>query len=146
MCEVILHRMYLNQSTHGLLQINGKNVCLTLELPWASNQRSISCIPEGVYPLRNRHSPRFKEHIEVHNVPDRSLILFHPANNAQRELKGCIAPVNEILSTGWGSRSRIAMSRVLFLLRDKLPSGTVSLTVCKATDESIIQIIKKGQL
>lgn len=146
MCEVILHRVYHKQATHGLLQVNGQNVCLTLELPWASNQRSISCIPEGNYPLKNRYSPRFKEHIEVCEVPDRSYILFHPANNAQRELRGCIAPVNQILSTGWGSRSRIAMSKLLFLLRDKLPVGKVNLTVLKATNESIIQIIKKGEL
>lgn len=146
MCEVMLHRVYLQESTHGLLQVDGRNVCLTIELPWASNQRSISCIPEGHYPLANRYSPRFKEHIEVQEVPDRSYILFHPANNAQRELRGCIAPVNQILHSGWGSRSRIAMSKLLFLLRDKLPTKTVRLTVVKATDESIIQIIKNGQL
>lgn len=146
MTQVTLHRLYLKQGTHGLLQVDGRNVCLTIELPWASNQRSISCIPEGHYPLGNRYSPRFKEHIEIKEVPDRSHILFHPANNAQRELRGCIAPVNEILNTGWGSRSRIAMSRLLFLLRDKLPSGQVTLTVLKATDESIIQIIKNGKL
>lgn len=146
MCEIILHRVYHQQATHGLLQVNGHNVCLTIELPWVSNQRFISCIPEGQYPLKNRFSHRFKAHIEVCDVPDRSLILFHPANNAQLELKGCIAPVNQILNTGWGSRSKIAMSRLLFLVRDQLPIGTVRLKVQKATNESIIQIIKKGEL
>ncbi|MEC4116378.1 DUF5675 family protein [Myroides phaeus] len=144
--NIRLYRVYLNKATHGLLQINGRSICLTIELPWAANQRSISCIPEGRYILKNRFSPRFKEHIEVLNVPDRSFILFHPANNAMRDLRGCIAPVSEIANEGWGVNSRIAMSKLLNKLKANLPSGNVTLTVLEATDEKIVKIIKKGKL
>lgn len=144
--KVCLHRIYFDKATHGLLQINGKNLSLVIELPWIANQHSISCIPEGTYPLRNRYSSRFKEHIEVLEVPNRSLILFHPANNAQRDLRGCLAPVSEIIGMGWGNNSKIAMSKLLHTLKQQLPLGTVTLTIQEATSETIIQHIKKGKL
>lgn len=146
MTKVCLQRVYLQEGTHSLLQVNGRNVSLAIELPWVGNQQSISCIPEGEYKLRNRYSPRFKEHIEVLDVPNRSYILFHPANNAKRDLRGCIAPVTAILNPGWGADSKIAMSKLLNTLKDKLPTGEVILTVQKATDEKVIQIIKNGKL
>lgn len=144
--EVCLHRVYLKEATHSLLQVDGKNVCLAIELPWKSNQRSISCIPEGNYGLRNRYSTRFKEHIEVVDVPDRSCILFHPANNAKRDLRGCIAPVTEIMTPGWGFASKLATSKLLNIVIGALASGQVTLKVQKATDETILSIIKKGKL
>lgn len=144
--EVCLYRVYLKKATHGLLQINGKNVCFTLELPWAANQQSISCIPEGKYVLRNRYSTRFKEHIEVVDVPNRSFILFHPANNALRDLRGCIAPVSEFVSEGWGMHSKIAMDKLLAILKPKLPAGDVILTVVETADDEILQLIKNAKL
>lgn len=46
------------------------------------------------------------------NVKNRDLILFHPANDALRELNGCIAPVTELTGEGRGIRSRIAFERL----------------------------------
>lgn len=144
--KVCMHRVYLEEATHSLIQVEGRNICLAIELPWRSNQRSISCIPEGTYRLGNRYSERFKEHIEVKGVPDRSHILFHSANNAKRDLRGCIAPVSEILSPGWGARSRIAMNKLLMQLQSELPLGEVTLTIQQATEETILQIIKNQKL
>lgn len=146
MTKVCLQRVYLKEATHSLLQVDGLNVSLAIELPWAGNQQSISCIPEGEYAIRNRYSPRFKEHIEVVAVPNRSNILFHPANNAKRDLRGCIAPVTTILNPGWGADSKMAMSKLFHLIKDKLPSGKVVLTIQKAIEEKVIQIIQKGKL
>lgn len=146
MKKVCLQRVYLQEATHSLLQVDGRSLSLAIELPWVGNQQSISCIPEGVYTLRNRYSPRFKEHIEILDVPHRSYILFHPANNAKRDLRGCIAPVTTILHPGWGADSKIAMSKLLHSIKSELPTGEVQLTVQKATDEKIIQIIKNGKL
>lgn len=146
MTKVCLHRVYLQEATHSLLQVDGKNLGMAIELPWIGNQQSISCIPEGTYLLRNRYSPRFKEHIEVLDVPNRSYILFHPANNAKRDLRGCIAPVTAILHMGWGANSKIAMSKLLHSLKQQLPTGQVTLTIKEATDASILQIIKNGKL
>jgi hypothetical protein len=41
-------------------------------------------------------------------VKNRSLILFHPANNALQELNGCIAPVTKLSGPGLGLMSRKA--------------------------------------
>lgn len=141
-----LYRLYLPEATHGLLQIDGQNVCLTMELPWVHNQAYISCIPEGTYPLHHRHNERFKSHIEVKKVPDRSLILFHPANNVLHDLKGCIAPVSAIITPTWGNRSRIAMRKLLEELEVSFIEGSVQLQIKEASTPSIIQLIKNRKL
>ena len=124
-----LHRTYLDKATHGFLWYKGELICYTLELPWVGNQKQLSCIPEGSYALQKRYSTRFKEHLEVLEVENRSLILFHPANNAQRELKGCIAPVSEFLAPGWGSKSRVAFEKLKQLVFPLLEKGTVNLII-----------------
>ena len=72
----------------------------------------ISCIPEGKYLLQKRYSKKFKWHIEIVNVSNRSSILFHPANNAIKELNGCIAPVTKISGAGLGLLSRKAFAKL----------------------------------
>jgi hypothetical protein len=65
--------------------------CRTLELGWKNNQRNISCIPAGTYPMEWEYSSKFKQHLwELKNVPNRSEIKFHVANYS-RQLNGCIA-------------------------------------------------------
>jgi hypothetical protein len=108
-----LIRIYGNQGTNGYLIAEGRLVAKTIELPWRMNQPNVSCIPEGQYILKGRYSPRFGHCVEVVNVPNRSHILFHPANNALRELRGCIAPVSELTGQGTGLRSRAATQRFL---------------------------------
>ncbi len=46
------------------------------------------------------------------NVPERAYILIHPANNALRELKGCIAPVTILAGAGKGYASVSAMKKL----------------------------------
>jgi hypothetical protein len=50
------------------------------------------------------------------NVPGRDLILIHPANDAKRELLGCIAPVNKHTGIGKGSNSRKALEKLKTLV------------------------------
>lgn len=103
-----LTRTYFPDGTNGKLECDGVFLCATIELPWINNEKKVSCIPEGRYYLRKRHSTRFNWHIEVKDVPDRKHILFHPANNALKELKGCIAPVTLLSGNGCGLQSRRA--------------------------------------
>ena len=63
----------------------------TIERPWLGNKPFKSCIPPGMYPMERRSSAKFGDHYHVLDVPERSLILIHPANYAS-ELQGCIAP------------------------------------------------------
>ncbi len=87
--ELELCRAYDPDGTNGELRCNGKLVCYTIELPWLQNQHNISCIPEGRYELKKRFVQKFGPHLLVVDVPDRSWILIHPANDAKAHLKGC---------------------------------------------------------
>lgn len=107
---LILSRTYFPDGTNGKLECEGKLICNTIELPWKNNERRVSCIPEGKYLLSKRYSPKFHWHIEVIDVRNRSLILFHPANNALQELNGCIAPVTKLSEPGLGLMSRKAFA------------------------------------
>lgn len=109
---LILSRTYFPDGTNGILECEGKFICKTIELPWKNNETKVSCIPEGKYFIRKRYSKRFQWHLEIINVKNRSLILFHPANNALRELKGCIAPVTKLSGAGLGLMSRKAFSKL----------------------------------
>ncbi|GIZ09385.1 DUF5675 family protein [Flavobacterium sp. UMI-01] len=121
--RLILNRTYFPEGTNGKLQCEGKLICYTIELPWKNNEKQVSCIPEGKYFIRKRYSQKFKWHLEVIDVQNRSFILFHTANNALRELNGCIAPVTKLSGPGLGLMSRIAFTK----LKDR---------VCKALDSS----------
>lgn len=120
-----LRRKYHPHGTNGEFFFNNEKICNAIELPWKNNQRRISCIPEGIYRLRKRFSPKFKWHLEVMNVKNRNLILIHPANDALKELNGCIAPVSEITGEGKGIRSRIAFERLNEIVFPYLEKGFV---------------------
>lgn len=112
--EIILQRAYHPQGTNGVLHIKGQPtpLCYTIELPWRNNEPQVSCIPEGTYTIQKRYSKKFGWHVYISNVPGRENILMHPANNALKELKGCIAPVTVITGIGKGLLSRQACNRL----------------------------------
>ena len=109
---LILTRTYFPEGTNGKLECEGKFISCTIELPWKNNEKRVSCVPEGKYLLRKRYSAKFHWHLEVVDVADRSLILIHPANNALRELNGCIAPVTKLSGPGLGLQSRQALAKL----------------------------------
>ncbi|WP_430928937.1 DUF5675 family protein [Polaribacter marinivivus] len=111
--DILLHRNYFKEGTNGTLFINGNFFCFTIELPWRDNKRNISCIPEREYEIKTRFSKKFQHHLIVKDVKGRSFILFHPANDANKELLGCIAPVTYLSGIGKGTYSRNAMQRLL---------------------------------
>ncbi len=118
-----LQRTYFPNGTNGKLECEGKFICYTIELPWKENEKRVSCIPEGKYFIKKRCSNKFKWHLEVTNVVNRSLILFHPANNALLELNGCIAPVTKLSGTGLGLMSRKAFTRLKDLVYKALDNN-----------------------
>jgi hypothetical protein len=109
---LFLTRTYFPDGTNGKLMSEGKLLCKTIELPWKNNEKRVSCIPEGRYFIRKRYSQKFKWHLEVVDVKNRSYILFHPANNALQELNGCIAPVTKLSGPGLGLMSRKAFEKL----------------------------------
>jgi len=120
--ELELIRTYYPNGTNGEFFFNGNRVCSSIELPWLNNQHRISCIPEGRYELKKRYTAERGWHLILANVPGRQLILIHAANDAKKELQGCIAPVSILTSEGKGSRSRNALAKInaiVFLVLDK---------------------------
>lgn len=133
--ELEIIRTYHPQGTNGALYAQGVLQCHTIELPWLDNRPQCSCIPEGRYRLKKRYSPKFREHLEVVDVPERELILIHPANNALIELRGCIAPVSMLTGAGRGTLSRVAFHWVLTLVEQALKHETVFLTLKSLTHD-----------
>lgn len=129
--ELTLYREYFPEGTNGALYHLGELVCYTIELPWRSNEQGVSCIPEGRYRLTRRYSERYGYHLIVREVPGRSLILVHPANNALTELRGCLAPVSRLTGAGRGTQSRIAMRKLAALVYDAPLKESVYLTIKK---------------
>ena len=48
---LVAKREYYLKYTLGNLYYNDELICYTIELPWKNNQKSISCIPPGLYKL-----------------------------------------------------------------------------------------------
>lgn len=91
------------EGTIGLLR-HGDFECVTIELPWIGNRESISCIPDGTYPLSRFYHRRWGDTYHIAGVPNRSDIIFHPGNWAgssdaglRSDSRGCIMPGEYVL-------------------------------------------------
>jgi hypothetical protein len=113
-----LQRLYRDTWTDGVIFIKGILLCRSIELRWANNERNVSCVPEGVYPVAIIQHPKFGECLQVNGVKGRSGILLHVANDAQKELRGCIAPVFSLSGNGKGQHSRLALNYIIENLKN----------------------------
>ena len=125
--ELQLHRYKTNQlGTQGLLLINNKYFCHTLELPWLNNKTYVSCIIAGRYKLIQRtESGKAKRQkyfykgrplenimsngmIEISGIPGRSMILIHKGNSTN-DIQGCVLIGENIIT--YPSSSRVHTSQ-----------------------------------
>ena len=93
-------------------------ICRTLELDWQNNNRNVSCIPEGVYKIRQRKVGKYfnaykkrwghEYSIEIEGVEGRSAILIHTGNST-KDTRGCVLVGNESYIVG--GQWRIGASR-----------------------------------
>lgn len=135
----IVRTKFTDQGTFGVLEIDHQFFCFTGELPWRDNKEEVSCIPEGVYQVEWRLSPKFGECYHVENVQARSNILIHAANfmgdrglGYRSDLLGCIA-LGEKLGVKPGVvqtqimllQSRPALNRFI----DEMAKASFSLTI-----------------
>jgi hypothetical protein len=127
--ELELDRTYFSKGCNGSIYYRDIFICHTIELPWKENAKSTSCIPEGRYEIKKRYSPRFQWHLLVKDVPQRSVILIHPANDALQELRGCIAPVCTLTGEGRGLLSKNALARLIAVVYAALEKGPIFLTI-----------------
>ncbi len=109
---LVLRRIYGAQGTNGTIYYKGKEICHTIELPWYNNTPRLSCIPEGRYKLQKRTYTKHGEQIGIPAVLGREAILIHAANDAMRDLLGCIAPVTAHTGEGRGTDSRKALAQL----------------------------------
>ena len=111
-----LRRKYGEKGTNGTITYKGEHICHTIELPDRNNLRRLSCILEGRYKLVKKIYPKNGEQIGITNVLGREAILIHAANNAERDLRGCIAPVTTLTGEGTGDDSRKALEKLKALV------------------------------
>lgn len=131
--ELQLFRNQFEGGTNGALFYQGKFICFMIELPWKENARNVSCIPDGRYELALWYTDRFKHHLVVKNVPGRTGILVHPANDALKELRGCLAPVSHLTGIGTGVLSRKALDKLLlFIERCRMKKEPLFLNITSA--------------
>ena len=101
--------------TQGELEVIKDNnilfTCKTLELPWRDNQRRISRIPSGIYPVLKHISPRFGDTLWIHDVPNRSEILIH-RGNYHRDTLGCILVGEKLIDIDGDGHKDVTNSRV----------------------------------
>ena len=136
--ELELIREYFPKGTNGEFYNDNTLVCYAIELPWKKNETQVSCVPEGRYELIKRFDQEFQWHLMLQDVSGRKYILIHPANNALKELTGCIAPVLKLTGPGLGSDSKKACKKIYamaFLAMGK--KEKVFLTIKSKTDEHI---------
>jgi len=88
--EIRIQRLtFTDKSTIGELYVNGDKLGYTLELPVKDGLPG-SAIPQGMYPVANRYSPRFGRNVpHVDDIPNRSNILIH-WGNYPTDTEGCI--------------------------------------------------------
>lgn len=79
----------------GIVKVNTDFCCISLERPWLSNVKNVSCIPVGNYTCVRTHGRKTNGGMEipityeVMDVPNRSGILFHVGNYVD-DTQGCI--------------------------------------------------------
>lgn len=115
MKKAYLIRQYFDTHTLGLfsaLDSDGNAIfqCQILELPWRDNERQISCIPEGQYPVKERRTDKFGRHYHIQNVPDRDAILQHPGNFIH-QIRGCQLPGSKFTNLNFDPIPDIMISR-----------------------------------
>ena len=90
---LLIRDTFTDKSVIGKLYCNAEFIAHTLELAWRDNEKSVSCIPEGIYNCRVRlareSASRDYVHLLVQDVPNRSYILFHRGNYPS-DSRGCI--------------------------------------------------------
>lgn len=80
----------LDEGTFGVMLLDGKPFAVTGERPWVDNEKSVSCIPPGMYLCKRYKSAKYPDTFEIMNVPNRTYVLFHKGNFPLKDSEGCI--------------------------------------------------------
>lgn len=118
MRTVIIQRYKEDQNqTTGTLTVLDENgwpvyAAPCIERGDRDNQRNVSNVPPGEYPLVLEYSPRFRTDLwELKDVPNRSECKIH-SSNYWTQLNGCIAPGTYLTDLNGDRYQDVAQSRV----------------------------------
>jgi len=87
--EILRREENEQYGTFGILSVQKQVFCVTLEPPDRLNLRSRSSIPAQQYICKRYSSEKYPDTFQVMDVPDRTVVLFHPGNDVDDTL-GCI--------------------------------------------------------
>ena len=132
--RVVLQRVWMdkNQSTGSLIVLDKFRqpiyISPCIERGDRNNERNVSNVPTGTYPLVWENSPKFGMVWELKDVPNRSECKIHVANMWD-EINGCIAPgtyLGELNNDGYYDTlaSGDALKRFHLALEDMQEQGT----------------------
>jgi len=141
--RVILRRLWSDkkQSTGIIEIVNKKNqpifISIVIERGAMNNQRNVSRIPAGKYPLKFTYSPKFKRNVWlVDDVDNRSGIRIHPANY-WNQLQGCIAPGLQLKDLNKDGYYDVTSSRLATRHFERILKGMNETTIEIINEESI---------
>ncbi|HAV25181.1 MAG TPA: hypothetical protein DCX01_03290 [Bacteroidetes bacterium] len=132
--RVVLQRVWMdeNQSTGSLIVLDKFRqpiyISPCIERGDRNNERNVSNVPTGTYPLVWENSTKFGMVWELKDVPNRSECKIHVANMWD-EINGCIAPgtyLGELNADGYYDTlaSGDALKRFHLALADVQEQGT----------------------
>ena len=135
--KLILSREYLPNQTIGVYMVmegvNTLYTCKCLELPWLDNQKNISCVPEGIYPVEKYNSVKHPNTFLIKEVPDRTGVLIHIGNFAtgqKIDTQGCQLPGLAFKDIDWnGTVDVIGSTQAMKDLNFFLPD-TFTIIIC----------------
>lgn len=116
------------QGTFGVLKIDKRVFCVTLEPSDEENASNISSIPAQQYMCERVYSPKYGETFEIRNVPERTHVLFH-AGNIAKHTKGCVL-LGEYFGKLKGDRAVLNSGNTFkFFMEEMKDEGLFHLTV-----------------
>jgi len=135
--KLIRHWSDKNQTTGTLLILKNEQPifgCLCIERGDRNNQKNVSRVMAGTYPLVFEWSPKFKQKLwELKGVPNRSECKIHPSNFWD-QLNGCIAPGIRLKDIDRDGYYDVTSSRSTTNSFNKLLEGLTETTI-KIVDE-----------
>jgi hypothetical protein len=117
--SLVLERTYHETGTNGKFTIEGLYICSSIELPERQNKRKLSCILEGIFPVKVCKHSKFGECILIENVPQRKGIYIHAMNDANKQSKGCIGTVLVATGIAQGLHSKDALKALIKVIQEK---------------------------
>lgn len=120
---LVLNRdTFTDRSTIGMVLLDDKFQCYSLELSCRKHDGGKVCIPSGRYELQMQWSTRFNMNTpHLLNVPERTFIEIHPGNKPE-DTEGCIL-LGQTKVTDWIGGSRAAYEELMPKLEAKMKLG-----------------------